>query len=415
LRERDALVSAMPRPYHSASSLALGARCERAWAYHYLENITEPELAWADIESGAVQANSRQRGAAIGKALHQHWEDWYLHREVDWTSTVGRIAEAGLALLPDRELCTTQIEEPIGDERTGLELPKPPLAMSVHGVRLAGFRDLVAWPLENEALRLGLKPWCPVLIDYKGTSDIQRWAKTSDQLRVDTQASAYALDVMHRTHRTRMQCRWVYFQTKRQRQALAVDFVLTREECEANLREPCETAKRLDTLTPDTARPDPDRCVDYLMPDRRSPTGWQGGCEYHCSVGGPCEQVRSLKSFFLLTAKLEQKPKMTSMKGKFSKPTNAAPPAATEPEAPPVGSTEPPAREEQPAPAPRTRKPRTPSASPATQKSLVTDLADAKAQAEAKIAEGQAELDAVLEQIQAARDSLTALLPEGGE
>jgi hypothetical protein len=441
------------RPYHSASSLALGERCQHAWGLHYLDDIVEPPIAWDDIEAKRVLvgdvtrtpcqqcyspslhldaaqavavclrcgnetpwASPRQRGASIGSAMHALFEAWYRGQSVDWTSTVGQIATAGVRHLPAPDRChRVEVEASIGIEPTGLD--RSPTRMQVHGVWLAGFRDLLAWPFDDEATRLGLQTRSPILFDYKGTSDIAKWAKDIATLTQDTAANAYALDVMLRYRLDQLQCRWVYFQTKGPHAAAPVDFVITLEGARAALREPCRLARELDQLQSSAESPrSPMRCTDYLMPDRRS-GGWTGGCEYHCTVGGPCDQLRPLKSFWRLLDRLEQRP-MASLKEKFANRSAAlvAPPPATEPAAPPIGSAEPPPPTEDttaPTPAKRSRKPRTASTASASTGDAAT-FAERKAAAEAKIAEGQAELDSVLVDISAARDALAALLPEAG-
>jgi len=75
----------VPRPYHSPSSLALGARCEYAWALRYVAGIRDVEIEWDDIASGRVkvvpagepitdpkrQCRAKQRSASLGKAMHR--------------------------------------------------------------------------------------------------------------------------------------------------------------------------------------------------------------------------------------------------------------------------------------------------------------------------------------------------------
>lgn len=442
------------RPYYSPSALVKGERCRHAWALHYLDGLVEPSYDWREIEAGRVivgnvmrascpqcgramveldlqtarcpvcegvtmpRANARQRGASVGSALHTHWEAHYRGGDPDWTSEVGLIASAGMPLLPRREACTrVEVERAIGDVSTGV--PRPPTAMIVHGVPVGGYRDLVAWPDETEVRRLRASTGClvdlgqPLLVDYKGTSDVTRWAKTVDTLRADPAAAAYALDVIERAGLDGVACRWVYFQTKGTHRALPVDFWLSRDDCLRALEPYCRLALDLDGLESSANAPrSPMRCTDFMWPDNRS-GGWAGGCEYHCTVGGPCDQLRPLAAFFALSARLE-KPKMAIDKSKFARAANATPPPATEPAAPPVGAAEPPPPATDPAPKTRTRKPRTTAAATATSAGDVASLTARKAAAEAKIAEGEAELAAVQAEAQALIDAAAALLPAEG-
>jgi hypothetical protein len=453
------------RPYYSPSALAVGERCPHAWALCYLDGLREPSIDWADIEAGAVvvgnptrhpcpqcgrglvevdsqraacpvcnvelpRANSRQRGASVGSALHAHLEEHYRGGEPDWTSTVGEIAAAGLGLLPRREACVrVEVEHAIGDVPTGCE--RPPVAMLVHGVPLGGFRDLVARPDDAECARLRatgalIERGEPLLVDYKGTSNVANWAKSTDTLRADTAACAYALDVMRQEGLDSIACRWVYFQTKNKRAAKAVDFRLTAAECERTLAEPCRLARELDAIESSAEAPrNTRRCTDFLMPDRQS-GGWQGGCEYHCTAGGPCDARRSLVGFFHLLDRLEPTTMTETLKSKFAKKTTpAAPPPATEPAPPPVGATEPPpAAEDTTAPEPtapaeaetpkqkskQKRNRRTGPAQPPPTGDAAS-FSERQAAAREKIAEGEAELAAVNAEIQAAAEALAALLP----
>lgn len=450
------------RPYYSPSALVKGERCRHAWALHYLDGLVEPSYDWREIEAGRVivgnvmrascpqcgramveldlatarcpvcesvtlpRANARQRGASVGGALHSHWEAHYRPDlpDPDWTSEVGLIASAGMPLLPRRESCyRLEIEHAIGDVPTGCD--RPPTAMIVHGVPVGGFRDLVAWPDETEVRRLRASTGClvdlgqPILVDYKGTSDVQRWAKTTDTLRADPAAAAYALDVIERNGLDGVACRWVYFQTKGTHRALPVDFWMSRDDCLRALEPYCQLAKELDAIDSSADAPrSPMRCTDFMWPDNCS-GGWAGGCEYHCTVGGPCDQLRPLAAFFALSDRLE-KPKMAIDKSKFARAANAAPPPAPPPAAPPVGAAEPPPPEADPAadPAPTPAKPRTRKARSAAAPAApagASDYAARQSAAREKIAEGEAELAAVNAEIQAAAEALAALLTTEGE
>jgi len=390
----------MARPYHSASSVALGARCQRAWAYRYLDGMRDPDVAWTDV---TPDTPPRQRSCALGKAVHATAEAWYRDERPDWQSLPGQILLSGAGYLPHPDRCErVEVEQAIGDEPTGLPAPRPPTTVEIHGVRWGGFIDLVAWPSQSEHARLwpARIPSGPVPIDHKTTASIARYAKTADELVRDPAATIYALDVMTRHGLDALYARWVYYESKRVRRALPVDFSLTRAGALDVIAPAAELAKHLDTIPSSAdAACSADACDDY------------GGCPYHPRQGGPCDVRRGIATAFnsrrqsmILTD--EDKAKFAALQKSAgtpapatSEPAPAAPATAT-PEAPP------------PKNARKPRKAATP-ATPATPAAAPGDFASRKAAAEQKIAEGQTELDAVLWEIAAQRDALSALL-EGG-
>jgi len=424
----------MPRPYHSPSSIATGANCPLAWYYCYHAGLREADIPWADIEAGRVVANPRQRGASIGKAVHAELEAWYGFGHggtPDWASTPGQIAAAMVPYLPDPKRCdVVLVEQPIGDVSTGLELPRPPTALVVHGVRWGGFKDLVAWPDDAEAARLGLAPGEPILIDFKTTSDL-KWAKAVDVLRRDPQACVYALDVMRLAERDDVQCRWVYGQSKGRPRGHAVDFRLTRAEAEAALEGPAATAKKLDAIEVYAdAVPNTRGCQAYLMPDRRrdrqpDDPPWAGGCQYHVTAGGPCAVRRSTIGFVALASKLETKrsnqpmanppPIDPELQKAFNQLATAAkaPPAAPAPVASPpaaVASAPAPAVEAEPAPAPAPAPKRRGRPKKAAEPAPAADgLAAMLAEYQAKAAAAEAHVAELEASLAAARDELASI------
>ena len=285
----------MPRDAHSPSSIALGARCQRAWAYRYLANLREPDLSWAAIQAGAPCTN-RQRSLALGKAIHATIERWYGHADPtdpagegagepgapNWDWFPGQVAWGGTPWLPAPEACrVVRVEEPI--------------ALEAHGVRWAGRRDLIVLPEPDEARRIGL-PLGWALIDHKSSSNPARYALTPERLRVDVQACTYALatiDDLGLPARP-LPLRWIYYDTRpatgtrtaprvARSRSLAVDAAVTRAEALAVLKEPAALARRLDVLTSvDEAPPNPEACADY------------GGCPFSAQQGGPCTARRSV-------------------------------------------------------------------------------------------------------------------------
>jgi len=291
------------RDAHSASSAALGWRCRRAWAYRYLDGLRDAEIPWLAIEAGA-ECTPRQRAASLGKAAHATLERWYgggsggAGSEVpgagepgapNWNWLPGQVASAGVGLLPHPEQCAlVQTEQSIGTAIGVRRDGRPLVALKVHGVRFAGFRDLLARPLPAECKRLEV-PNTLLLIDHKTTSSIAQWSKSAAELERDVQANLYALDVLEWAERTAgiealhdmLFCRWVYYETKRSRRAAAVDFSVTRSRALDILDPVAELCRELDQLERSSDAPmNLDACEDY------------GGCPFHKDAGGPCTARR---------------------------------------------------------------------------------------------------------------------------
>jgi biotin carboxyl carrier protein len=328
--------------------------------------------------------------------VHATAEAWYRDERPDWTSLPGQILLSGAGYLPHPDRCErVEVERAIGDEPTGLVAPRSPTTITIHGVRWGGFIDLVAWPTRGERERL----WPagvlvgPVLIDHKTTASIARYAKTPDELTHDVAAAVYGVDVMTRYGLDALACRWVYYESKRVRRAVPVDFALTGQGALDTIAPAAELARHLDTIERSA-----DATCNSLACDE------YGGCPYHPAQGGPCDVRRGLAAAFA-------NPRRQSMaltdedKAKFAALQKAAPatPTADAPAEAPAAPAE------TTAPAKSTRK-RKGSAPTPVAAGAPGDFAARKAAAEQKIAEGQAELAQVVAEIAAQRDALTALL-----
>jgi hypothetical protein len=394
----------MPRPFHSASSIALGARCRHAWALRYLAKLRSPDLTWSEIEAGADHT-SRQRSAALGKAVHAVNEAWHLRQPVDWRGLPGEIALSGAHLMPHPgEALDVHVENGIGLVPLPPSDDGPRTALEVHGVRWVGYRDLLVLPSAAAAARLGVLPhW--LLVDYKTTASIERYALTPDALRVDIQANMYALDVCEGFALDAIQARWIYYETKRVRRAQPVDVTIQRDDAQSMLEAPAALARELDAIERvELAPKNPSACGDY------------GGCPYHISAGGPCDARRSIGA--LIQARVLKKvnnmsldPAVLAKFNAIKAGNGAAPPPAAEPVTA-AGITPAPTTDVA-APAPvATRKPRTPRtpaaaastpapAAPTTTVGLVLAL-------QAELAAAQAEVEAAT----AKRESVLAMIRE---
>lgn len=310
-----------PRDYHSPSSLSTGKACALAWWYEYREGRRSPHVTWADIVAGKPYAK-RQRAAALGVEVHERFEAWYRGESFRGDDLPGLVALSGVHLLPHPTRCSTIYSEgSVGLEPmpSGVSEHAPATRALVHGVWMAGKRDLVVHsPEELARLEIvGDGSW--VLYDYKSTSSIAKWAKSAEQLREDVAANLYAWDTCMQLDLRRIPCRWLYLETGQTRRALPVDFVIERDEALQRLAAPAQLARELDAMqSVDDAEPNTLSCGNY------------GGCPHHATAGGPCRARRATGA--LIQSRLKRnESSMTDLKAKFAaaKAKRAAALAAT--------------------------------------------------------------------------------------
>jgi hypothetical protein len=342
------------RPYHSASSIALGLECERAWALCYIDKLREPEVLWADIESGAAKdLRTKQRSAALGTATHKVGELYWQRRsrddEIDWTSLPGRIYRAMLDHLPQRDWgrIAAFTESPLGTDK--IRVGDDDLeVLQFGGVAWRGSRDLLL--VEDGEL---------TLVDYKTSSDPKRWGKFGADLEDDPQANLYALSAMKRWWQTELDCRWIYGSTRRIGMSVPSDMRASYERSEAIVLELAEHAKHLDLIErSDDAPCNFSACEKY------------GGCYYSLRNTGLCTgrrsigaavqgrtmAINSVKNRFARTLAAQDAPVQAPAEAPA-----AAPPAAPQEAAPAAAHEE--VREAMPG-LPKIRKPRTRKAAP---------------------------------------------------
>ena len=412
----------MTRPYHSPSSLSTGALCDAMWAFGYLDHLRDPEVDYADIEAGRIkptfvpqgpgQCSYKQRGGALGAALHHVWEAYFTGGQPAWNTYAGQVAMAGIELLPHPDLCEwVSVEAPVGAEIIGYrkrgeggeikaepaEGLDPVYVLRVEGVAFNGFRDLTVKIKPDELERLGLShaPGGIVLYDYKSTSNIALYALSADDLRKDVQCNLYALDVMIKYGLESVACRWVYFETKDVRQAVAIDVVITREHARSIIHAQIELAHHLDTIQSSaTAALNWRSCFKY--------GGKRGeiGCSYHSSKGGPCRMKHTSGQLMMAPFGRKEEGKMPlsdAHKARFvAKKQEASPPADdAQPESVENGDVAPSAPAETSAPAvTETPRPRTRTMKAPAQTGLAASLAEfaqAVAEQDAIIAGAEAE------------------------
>lgn len=384
----------MPRPYHSPSSISLGLTCKHAWALSYVDGIRDPNLEWDDRyldlkwDFGAncfvmpvtgERVTAAQRGSALGGGLHLTAERWYdpTRGKPDWNWFPGQVLASGKHLLPE----PSKIERVIIEQAIGtIPLPKrarrherdPDVAIEVGGILWAGFVDNEAHG-GDELKRLGIvAPDGVATIDYKTSSNLEKYGLTRAELLKDPQAALYAINGCRKLGLQAMPERWVYFETKKKRRAIAVD-VNAELSRALDVIGPCaDLARELDMITNSADAPKNSRpiqtelgpvaaCNMYGPPDRIN-------CRHHKVNGGSCNAWAPFRALTQLSKKPEIKEAMADItaeerKAAFEKKKaemaakkaaagSAAPapePDASEPEA--EGATEPEPTE---TPAPKT-------------------------------------------------------------
>lgn len=349
----------MARAYHSASSDAVGQRCELAWFYRYVDGRKDPEAEWQLVKlykwdeaaavgdeygryvspDGTATVTARARSAALGKALHTVGERWYQPARVtiDWRDLPGQIFLSGVGHLPHPTKCHDgAVEVALGDVRIE-DRHGGKLARVVDGIKWVGSRDLVACA-PGEYMRMGVDaPDGWALIDYKSAADLTaEHLLTSATLQVDYAANLYALATCEDLGIDSVPCRWVYFETKRVRRAMAVDTTITRSNAFEAVEAASARSKHLDTLRiAADAVPNTDACEDY------------GGCPHHANAGGPCRARRPIGATIQAHTRKEKKmvldPKLLS-RFKKNGGGEGAPPA-TEPAEPDTTETDTPPAE----------------------------------------------------------------------
>jgi hypothetical protein len=376
-----------PRLYQSPSSVKMGdnaspSGCELAYAYRYVAGLREPEVAWRDIRTGVIevapwgvrpadgQCTPGQRSKALGVALHRFMQRWALGKRVRWTSLIGQIAASGIHLCPPpggEQL----LETALGDH------PLPPSRHKdapTHGLLI----DRMVWVgLLDRLVKVG-GLW--LLIDYKSSADLKKYVPTPEALAVDLAACLYVVGVCRRLGLSRLACRWIYFETKKVRRAVAVDFSITLKDALRVVRSYGETARHLTTIRAvdqATPNPNPEACDAY------------GGCYYARKLGGPCTVRRSFSQLIQLHQKKDPQMAVTEeeLNARFAAASGKAAPAKS-------AKAEP---DEEPAPAKRARKAK--AAPEPAPEPMVGSLAETLTELASELAEAEAAVEAIKSRI----------------
>lgn len=225
----------------SASQLYNYRECERLWWFVSVLGLETPQRA----------------SAALGTEVHAHLERYLDAGTPPPDTASGKIARAGLSLLPEPGTVFTEVK--IKDDEHNW--PRPEIA----GIPVNGFVDV-----------LGLSGTVPLVLDHKTTSNL-KYAKREAELLKDPQILIYgkfALDAATHTGSTadRVEAGHVVYLTKGAPLAVKTMVTVTREHIaaewpalEADVRGMKETAK---IATPDAVPGNREACNNY------------GGCHF---------------------------------------------------------------------------------------------------------------------------------------
>jgi len=148
----------------SPSQFNTFADCKRQWWFQSVLGLSTPQ----------------RPSAALGEAVHAQLETYLDTGKQPDDTEAGRIARAGLSLLPAPGVVWTEVSMSSHkrEDRQKAALSGVP-EMTLAGVRVNGFIDV-----------LDLSGERPLVLDHKTTSNLQ-YAKTADQLRDDPQMVLY--------------------------------------------------------------------------------------------------------------------------------------------------------------------------------------------------------------------------------
>lgn len=188
----------------SKTQLEAWRACKRRWGWPYL--------------AGETGSN---RFADLGTRVHSQLEAWLARGELpDPTKEEGRIAEAGLHLLP-----TSRAR---GNDAL---LVESEIFTITQQAIYHGFADII-----EPSYDTGEVVYLPRVTDHKSTVDF-KWALTAEQLRRDIQASIYGRAAMQQFGTDAAVARWIYYRTRSSPKTHIVETTISHEEVERTFAE----------------------------------------------------------------------------------------------------------------------------------------------------------------------------------
>lgn len=245
---------AVTPPIFSASGIATYLECPRKWAWDkvaHLPRTTHPS-------------------AALGTRTHSHTEKWLTTGEAPAFTMCDGTPD------PAAEYAEALFEHLPPPMDPGLEVERSFVISSPRtGYLYRGFIDWwhPSWP-----------ELIPTVGDHKTTSDINRYAKTPEDLETDPQAILYSLVAILTFRAERVRLQWTYTQTRGRKRTLPVvtefDAAYVAQAFAALEEVAGEMAGYLDTVAPGE--------VYEKVPGVLAHCHAYGGCPYRdkCALGG---------------------------------------------------------------------------------------------------------------------------------
>jgi hypothetical protein len=196
----------------SATEIETFGTCQRKWGYQYLDGIRPPP----------------SKATKLGSAVHLVLQDYLTGNRIDDKTEEGRIASAGLSLLP-QALPKTNVERPIffkHDENI-----------------FHGYIDFYE--------QIGSQSW--LIGDHKTCSSF-RTALTPEQLKTNIQANIYAQWAFKELGAETVKLHWIYYRTKGKPEARLVEAEIKKHESLTLFKHPSRIAS--DIMAVVKKRPD---------------------------------------------------------------------------------------------------------------------------------------------------------------
>jgi len=241
----------------SASQITTYRDCKRLWFYQSVMGLPTPQRA----------------SAALGEAVHTQLEKYLDDGTLPDESAAGKIAKAGLSLLPKPGVVYTEVSmsgrgkdrKELAPDDDSVPIPGGMPRLVVAGLPVNGFIDVLDISADK-----------PVVLDHKTTSDLQ-WAKTKEDLVEDVQMvlyGSYALDVVASmgVEADVVEAGHIVYLTKGRPYAQRTTVHLTREHLASERKKIAETVEEMKETakarTPDAVPGEASVCNKY------------GGCHF---------------------------------------------------------------------------------------------------------------------------------------
>lgn len=195
-------------PILSATQVDVFSLCERKWGFTYVIGVKYEPNEYAQF--GIAVDNLLSGWLSTGKSF-------------DTSTHEGQVALRAIPVLPKPGTPTLKVQS-----KFYLKLPS---------ATFVGYKDLEYIDLEG---RFGVAGE-PVVEDHKTTVDPTRWAKTADQLRVNTQAILYAADAISKHKFESVTLKWNYYSSRKPSKPHVVQVRVERAAVE-------EQAKAIDKI-----------------------------------------------------------------------------------------------------------------------------------------------------------------------